>query len=112
MEQHPIIGIKVRKVIREKGAKLVVVDPREIPLARIADVHLKIKPGSNIAILNGLMKVILDEGLWNQAYVETRTEGFDELKAMIDQVRPEWVEKNHRSSLYRGAEGGTYHCNQ
>jgi len=92
LEQHPIIGIKVRKVIREQGAKLVVADPREIPLARIADVHLKIKPGSNIAILNGLMKVILDENLWDHEYVKTRTEGFDELKAMLDQVTPEWVE--------------------
>ena len=92
-EQHPIVGIKIREMVREKGAKLIVADPREIPLTRIADIHLKIKPGSNIAILNGLMKVILDEDLWNKEYVETRTEGFDDLKAMLDKVTPEWVEE-------------------
>ena len=92
LEQHPIIGIKVRKVVRENGAKLVIADPREVPLTKIADVHLKIKPGSNIAILNGLMKVILDEDLWDREYVETRTEGFEEFKKMIDEVTPEWVE--------------------
>ncbi|GAK57391.1 molybdopterin oxidoreductase [Candidatus Vecturithrix granuli] len=93
LEQHPIIAYKVRKVVREKGAKLVIVDPREVPLAKIADMHLKIKPGSNIAILNGLMKVILDEDLWDKAYVQERTEGFDELKAMLDKVTPAWVEE-------------------
>lgn len=91
LEQHPIIGYKIRKVMREKGAKLVVADPREVPLTRIADIHLKIKPGSNIAILNGLMKVILDEDLWDKEYVQERTEGFEDLKAMLDKVAPEWV---------------------
>lgn len=93
LEQHPIIAYKVRKVVREKGAKLVIADPREVPLTKIADIHLKIKPGSNIAILNGLMKVILDEDLWDKAYVQERTEGFDELKAMLDKVTPTWVEE-------------------
>ncbi len=94
LEQHPIVAYKVRKVkVREKGAKLVIVDPREVPLTKIADIHLKIKPGPNIAILNGLMKVILDEDLWDKTYVQERTEGFDELKAMLDKVTPAWVEE-------------------
>jgi len=82
-EQHPVIGIKVRRAKRRRGAKLIVADPRRIDIADYADLYLRHKPGTDIALLNGLMHVILKEGLQDQKFIEERTEGFDEFKTLI-----------------------------
>ncbi len=66
-------------------------EPRRIPLCRDADIFLQIKPGTNVALLNGLMHVIIAEGLQDQAYVDARTEGFEDLKAMVADYTPEKV---------------------
>ena len=68
-ENHPVIGAKVKQALRG-GTKLIVADPREIELSRYADVYLQIKPGTNVALINGLMNVILNEGLEDQAFIE------------------------------------------
>ena len=81
-EAHPVIGAQIRQAVG-RGAKLVVAEPREIPLAQDADIFLKIKPGTNIALLNGLMHVIIAEGLYDREYVEDRTEGFAELQEVV-----------------------------
>ncbi len=91
-EQHPVIGIKIRKAVRE-GAKLVVADPREIDIAKIAMIHLKQKPGTDVALLNGLMNVIIKEDLWDKEFVEKRTEGFEELKETVSKYEPKIVEE-------------------
>jgi formate dehydrogenase alpha subunit len=91
-ETHPVIGYRVRKAVR-KGAKLVVADPRRIPLVDIADVHLQFKPGTDVALLNGLLNVILKEGLEDKGYIESRTEGFAEMRKTVEQYTPEYVEK-------------------
>ena len=72
-ENHPIIGATMKQAIRN-GAKLIVADPRRIELAEYADVFLQLKPGTNIAILNGMMNVILEKGLHDKAYIEERCE--------------------------------------
>lgn len=92
-ETHPVIGTKIRKRVREGGAKLVVADPREIQLAKMADVYLQIKPGTNVAVMNGMMHVILEEGLYDQAYIDERTEGFDQLKEVLKKYTPEYTAK-------------------
>ncbi len=91
-EQHPVIGIKIRKAVRE-GAKLVVADPREIDIANMAMIHLKQKPGTDVALLNGLMNVIIKEDLWDKKFVEKRTEGFEELKETVSKYEPKIVEE-------------------
>jgi len=90
-EQHPVIGTVVKRAVR-KGARLIVADPRNIELARMATMHLKLQPGSNIALLNGLCHVIIKEDLYDKEFVAQRTEGFAEMKAMVEKYTPEFVE--------------------
>lgn len=89
-ESHPVIGMKIRQRLRE-GAKLIVAEPREIPLARQADIYLPIKSGTNVAFFNGMMHVILRDGLQDQAYIDARTENFEEMKKMLEYYTPERV---------------------
>ncbi len=92
MEAHPLIASYILRAV-ERGAKLIVVDPRDIPLARFADLHLRPTPGTNVAWLNGLMHVILAEGLEDKAFIAERTEGFDALAKVLEEYTPEYVEK-------------------
>jgi formate dehydrogenase alpha subunit len=73
---HPIIGMDVRQAILE-GTKLIVVNPREINLCKYAHLWLQIKPGSDVALLMGMAKVILDEGLQDSKFIQERTEAFE-----------------------------------
>ena len=88
-EQHPVIGMGIRQAVKERGATLVVADPRRIPLVDFATLHLRHRPGSDIALLNALMNVIIAEELWDKAFVAERTEGFEELKAKVARYTPE-----------------------
>ena len=81
-ENHPIIGYRMQRAVKN-GAKLIVADPRRIPLAEIADLHLQFNPGTDVALLNGLMHVILRDGLENKEFVAQRTNGFAQLKEFI-----------------------------
>ncbi len=76
-ETHPVIGTGVRRA-RERGAALIVADPRSISLARQADVHLQLQPGTNAALLSAMAKVIVEEELYDEAFALDRCEGFDE----------------------------------
>jgi predicted molibdopterin-dependent oxidoreductase YjgC len=90
-EQHPVIGIRIRKAVR-LGAQLVLADPRSIDLARHAVLHLKHRPGSDIALLNAIMHVLIAEDLHDRGFVAQRTEGFEELKARVEKYTPEYAE--------------------
>ncbi len=90
-ENHPVIGSMIKKEVIHNKKKLVVADPRKIELAKYADVFLQIKPGTNIAILNGLMHVALKEGLYDTEYVKNRCEGFEELEKTLQKYTPEHV---------------------
>lgn len=87
-ESHPIIGQKVKQAVR-KGATLAVADPRKTEVAEIAQIHLQIKSGTDIALLNGLANVIIAEELWNKEFVSERTEEFETLKATVAKYTPE-----------------------
>ena len=91
-EQHPLIARYLMKA-REKGAKLIVADPRLIPLTQFADYHLRQRPGTDVALLNGFMNVILNEGLEDKEFINKRTEGFEEVKEVVEKYNPEDVEK-------------------
>jgi len=89
-ESHPVIGYKVNQALR-KGARLVVVDPRNTFIAQKANEHLRLKPGTDIALFNGMANVIISEGLWNKEFVVSRTEGFEDLKETVAKYTPEYV---------------------
>lgn len=91
-ENHPVIGTKIKKRVKE-GAKLIVIDPREIELADYADIYLQIKPGTNIAVLNGLMHIILKENLHDMDYINERCEGFEEFRKTVEKYTPDLVAK-------------------
>lgn len=73
---HPIIGRRIKHAVRTKGAKLIVADPRAIEISDSAEVHLNHLPGTDVALLNGMMGVILKEGLFDKRFVEDRCEDF------------------------------------
>ncbi len=88
-EQHPVIGIKVRAAKRRRGIKLIVADPRHVDIADYADLHLQPEPGTDIALLNGLMHVIIREGWHDEVFIAERTEGFAALKETAQRYSPE-----------------------
>jgi formate dehydrogenase alpha subunit len=90
-EQHPVIGMRIRQAVRQRGAKLIVADPRRIALTDFAVLHLRHKPGTDVALVNGLMNIILANNWGDQAFIAARTEGFDEFKAVTEQYTPERV---------------------
>ncbi len=91
-EAHPVLGAQLRRAAR-RGAKLIVVDPRNIKLTEDAHLHLKIRPGTNVAFANGLMHIILKEGLADQEFIKNRTEGFDDLAKIVEEWTPEKTAK-------------------
>ncbi|WP_028547692.1 assimilatory nitrate reductase catalytic subunit NasC [Paenibacillus sp. UNC451MF] len=84
-ECQPTIMQYFRKA-RQDGCKIIVIDPRETATCAIADIHLKVKPGYDAALVNGMLKVIVDEGYVDQGFVEQRTNGYTELKEHLKQV--------------------------
>lgn len=89
-EAHPIIGAKIIKAARA-GAKLIVVDSRAVRLTRHATHHIRLRNGTDIAFLNGLMHVIIQEGLENKEFIAQRTENFAALKELVAAYTPEKV---------------------
>ena len=87
-EQHPVFGTMLRRAVRFRGAKLIVADPRRIDLCDFAILHLQQKPGTDIALLNGLMFIILDKGWEAKDFIFERTEYFEEFKSTVMQYPP------------------------
>lgn len=87
-EAHPVIGTRIRRAV-SNGARLIVVDPRKIDLVSQAAIHLPIKPGTNVAFANGMIHIILREGLEDKDFIRTRTEGFDDLREIVRDYTPE-----------------------
>jgi len=81
-EAHPVAATFVKDAALA-GAKLVVADPRRTPLVDLAYRHIQHKVGSDVALINGLMYVLITENLYDKEYVESRCAGFEELKAKV-----------------------------
>lgn len=77
---------------RDRGASLIVIDPRETPTARTADLWLPVKPGTDIALLNAMLRVIIQDGLTDEEYIRERTNGWDEVKQAVEPFTPEYAE--------------------
>ncbi|MGZ4619178.1 MAG: formate dehydrogenase subunit alpha [Frankiaceae bacterium] len=89
-EAHPVVGARIKQAVL-RGARLIVVDPRRIELADFADVHLRGRPGSNVAVFNGLARLLHDEGLVDEAFLATRADGWQELRELLADYPPERV---------------------
>lgn len=89
-DSHPIVARRIIKA-KEKGAKIIVCDPRVIETVRIADLYLPLKNGSNMALVNAFANVLLEEGLYNEEYVAQYAEGFEEYKKIVSRYTPEYV---------------------
>ncbi|MBP2649491.1 MAG: formate dehydrogenase, alpha subunit [Firmicutes bacterium] len=90
-ESHPIVARRIIKA-REKGAKVIVVDPRFTEQAKISDLWLALKNGTNMALVNALGNVLITEKLYNKKYVTNYTDGFEEYCKAIEKYTPEYVE--------------------
>ena len=91
-DSHPIVARRIIKA-KEKGATIIVCDPRFIETARIADLYLPIRNGSNMAIVNAFANALIEEELYDKDYVTRYTEGFEQYKAVVAKYTPEYVEK-------------------
>lgn len=89
-ETHPVMGMYARQA-HNAGKKIIVADPVRIPLAEIADIYLQINPGSSVALSNGMLHVIFEEGLEDKEYIEKYTEGIEELRESVKKYTPEAV---------------------
>ena len=91
-ETHPVIATYIKNAVRN-GAVLIVADPRKIDLVKYANLHIQQRNGTDVALFNGIMNVIYNEGMMDKNFVKNRTEGFDEFIEVIKQYPLEKVEE-------------------
>ena len=89
---HPLVASRIMAA-KEKGAKLIVVDPRRTQIAQMADIYVPLPAGRDNAFLNGLMHIIVEEGWHDQQFIQERTEGFEEFKENLKDYTPEYVQR-------------------
>ena len=89
---HPVAATFIKNAVKQRGAKLVVMDPRGQSLSRLAAYHLAFKPGSDVALLNAMLHTIIEEGLADEQYIRGYTEGFAELRERVRDFPPERME--------------------
>ncbi|WP_281557134.1 nitrate reductase [Thalassomonas sp. RHCl1] len=87
-EQHPIIYWRLKEALEKRKFPLIVVDPRVTMLAQFADIHLPITPGTDCILINSMMHVIINENLQDQAYIDAHTQGFEQIKALVQDYNP------------------------
>ncbi|MGD8812690.1 MAG: molybdopterin-dependent oxidoreductase, partial [Thioalkalispiraceae bacterium] len=115
-EAHPVIGHKIKHAVLHNQAKLVVIDPRAIWLSGIADVHLQLKAGTNVALLNGLLHALIEDDLINEKFIAARSIGFEDTRKLVmEEYRLDKVEAitgveaeaiRQAARLYASADNG------
>jgi formate dehydrogenase major subunit len=90
---HPVISSRIKQAVRFGKSKLIVIDPKKIKLADYATVYAAQRCGTDVAVLNGMMHLIIKNDWYDKAYVEERCEGFEDLKKEVEKYTPEYVEK-------------------
>lgn len=90
-ESHPVLGARIKQAVR-RGVFMIVADPRRTESARLADLHLRLRPGTNVALLNGMGHVIVSEGLLDKAFIEARTEGLTDWIETVKTCTPALTE--------------------
>ena len=115
-ECHPVIGILIRQAVTDGTTRLIVADPRQISLSHIAEVYLQHKPGTDVALINAMMQVILAEDLADRDFIAERTEDFALLEEVLPQYTPQMAAKItgvpaeqivEAARLYAGAEAAS-----
>ena len=115
-ENHPVLSAFIKRAVTFRGARLIVVDPRFIRIATFADHWLRQNLGTDVAWINGMMNVIINKNLYDRAFVEKRTEGFEELKEIVAKYTPAYVEEitgipqadlADAARMYAGARAGS-----
>lgn len=89
-EGHPLLSTRILKG-QQRGAKIIVIDPRQNQIGQWADIFISFRPGSDVALFNGLMNIIISEGLADEQFISERTESYDEMKALVSEYTPEKV---------------------
>lgn len=89
---HPIIGFEVVRA-KKQGGRLIVANPRSIDLCQHADLIIRHKPGSDVALLMGMMRIILEQGLEDSAFIKEKCENFDAFKKSLEEFTPEFVQE-------------------
>jgi predicted molibdopterin-dependent oxidoreductase YjgC len=89
-EAHPIIANRIKKAIKN-GLKVIVIDPRKIDMVKFAHRHLQIKVGTDIALINAFLRVIIKENLYNEEFIQQFTIDFESLKKHVEMYTPEYA---------------------
>jgi len=92
-EAHPVIALNIKEAVVKNDTKLIVADPRQIDLVRYAELHLPQKPGTDVALINAMMNVIISEKLHDSDFINDRTEGFSEFANAVKDFTPEMAEE-------------------
>jgi formate dehydrogenase alpha subunit len=92
-ENHPIIALQMKEAVEQRGARLIVIDPRRIELVDFADLWLPLKPGTNVPVFTAMAYVIVEENLVNHNFIDDRTEGYTEFLATLEKFTPEYAEQ-------------------
>ncbi|MDI9566980.1 MAG: formate dehydrogenase subunit alpha [Brevefilum fermentans] len=106
-EQHPVFGAKMRQAVLNRNVHLIVADPRRIELCDFAVMHIQQKPGTDIALINGLVNIILEKGYEDRIFIDERTENFDVYAENIKLYPPNVVSEITGvpvAQLYRAVE--------
>ena len=90
---HPVAASRMRRAVVERGARLIVSNPRRIDMCDYADLWLRQRPGTDVALLNAMAKVILDEELLDEKFIRDRTEGFEKFRETVDKYNVEYAER-------------------
>jgi formate dehydrogenase alpha subunit len=90
-EQHPVFGVKLRQAIVKRGIPLIIADPRRIDITECATLHLKQRPGTDVALLNGIMQIVLANGWQDQSFIDRRCEGFADFRKAVREYTPRRV---------------------
>jgi len=104
---HPVIALRMKEAVR-KGAKLIVANPKEIDLCRFADIFLQHRPGTDVVLLMGMMRVIMDEGLEDEAFIAERCENYEAFKESLNDFDAAFVEATTGVPFNKIAEAARY----
>jgi len=91
-ENHPIIALQMKAAVQKHGARLIVIDPRRIEMVNYAELWLAQKPGTDVPVFSAMAHVILKEKLFNQTFIDTRTENYQDFAASMEKFTPEMAE--------------------
>lgn len=88
-ENHPVLGSRIKQAVLRRKANLIVIDPRQIELTRYADIHLQLRPGTNVALLNAIASTIIEENLFDEEFTKARVDDFETFRNFVREFSPE-----------------------